>query len=498
MINTGVYGLGTADQVLNATNYARSLKAFSYLSEALRRVQIQAFLETHSVDAYESELAVYKTLQEFLIEGSYGESQVLVNDLPITTHRLLQDFQLFLERKCEESPLFKYWNNFLIMQQLVLNLLRADRTGDWKLHVESMKHIQPLYFILDRVNYIRASGEYLQDIIDLENTHPEVYQEFLKGNFTVKQTNRPFTSIATDQALETTANRSKKNSSGIIGSTRRKEYVTRWELIHPEELQTFNLFRGITQPKNDNFEFKFHHESSPAYTKQSEELIQKIIKFFRDRSSPFSSGTQPLRNIHTQELVAQTTSDSLTNLFEKGVEGYRQFFQERFVERKKDISDPIKKNNIPKFIPLEKPKQKSSAKTNTKDLKYAQRMIDLAKQRGFELETLFSYELMPQNQLFDESDNLKYEANPAALLSELKKNTICTNVDAIPTCLLIDVVAVCHTIQWKQLKSFGDLLNAFIIKTSHYLSANENVSRVDSIFTPLSEKVPHFVKKIVL
>lgn len=248
---------------------------------------------------------------------------------------------------------------------------------------------------MDRINYTRWSALYLQDILDLDKTHPEVYREFKEGKFTVKQTDTPLTSIATDQGLETTGNRSKKNASGIIGSTRQTKFVTRWELVHPEELAMFNLFRKITEINNDNYEYKNHHESGVSYTTQTEQIMQKMIKFAKEHSNPFAAGSQPLNNIFTQELVSADVQNRLINIFETGIENYRNFFMERFIFiRTKIISDAIKNINLPSFQPIQKNTQKQNKKNTVTDVKYGERLIQLAKLRNYDLRTLLTYELI--------------------------------------------------------------------------------------------------------
>ncbi|KAL7296570.1 hypothetical protein TKK_0010001 [Trichogramma kaykai] len=49
-------------------------------------------------------------------------------------------------------------------------------------------------------------------MISLPTQKPELYDEFVKGNFTVKRSPANFTSVGTDQALEQTINRSQKSS----------------------------------------------------------------------------------------------------------------------------------------------------------------------------------------------------------------------------------------------------------------------------------------------
>ncbi len=59
----------------------------------------------------------------------------------------------------------------------------------------------------------------------LPTTHPHVHKMFMAGKFVVKRQGGPFSAVATDMALEQTINKSPKSSGGIIGSTKKKEFV---------------------------------------------------------------------------------------------------------------------------------------------------------------------------------------------------------------------------------------------------------------------------------
>jgi hypothetical protein len=43
---------------------------------------------------------------------------------------------------------------------------------------------------------------HLRDMMSLEQTHPDVFAEFKKGNFVVHKTRRTFSDLAIDQAHE--------------------------------------------------------------------------------------------------------------------------------------------------------------------------------------------------------------------------------------------------------------------------------------------------------
>jgi len=67
----------------------------------------------------------------------------------------------------------------------------------------------------------------------LRKTYPEVFNSFMEGKFVVKRSPVPFSAVDSDMCLEQTINRSSKSSGGIIGNTRRKEFVAPWNVTHP-------------------------------------------------------------------------------------------------------------------------------------------------------------------------------------------------------------------------------------------------------------------------
>ena len=82
---------------------------------------------------------------------------------------------------------------------------------------------------------ICVSGEYQK----LAQDAPSVFENFKTGKFVVKQTEGQFTAVGADMCLE------QKSAGGIIGSTKRKQSVTQWEMIHHKMLAISNLQRMV-------------------------------------------------------------------------------------------------------------------------------------------------------------------------------------------------------------------------------------------------------------
>ena len=72
------------------------------------------------------------------------------------------------------------------MCELVFNLMYATRTGNWALYVSCIEEFIPWCFAYDRQNYARYLIPFLNDMLRLPSSTPEVYNAFFNGEFSVQ------------------------------------------------------------------------------------------------------------------------------------------------------------------------------------------------------------------------------------------------------------------------------------------------------------------------
>ena len=105
------------------------------------------------------------------------------------------------------------------MVETLLNFIRANREGNWNLHLQSFANMLPWMTVYDHTNYARWGTIYLAEMKSLETSQPIIHQEFMNGNFVVRRGKGRFNQVPIDQATEW-QNRICKISNGIIGITR--------------------------------------------------------------------------------------------------------------------------------------------------------------------------------------------------------------------------------------------------------------------------------------
>ena len=101
----------------------------------------------------------------------------------------------------------------------LFNLIYSTRAGLWHLYLESMRSLLPWTFAYDRYKYARYLTLHFVDMLSHESDHPELYHEFINGNFTVQISSTTFGRIEADKTIETTINRDSKTPGETLNSS---------------------------------------------------------------------------------------------------------------------------------------------------------------------------------------------------------------------------------------------------------------------------------------
>ena len=93
----------------------------------------------------------------------------------------------------------------------------------------------------------------------------------------MRHSSRKGSAVPMDQALEKAYNKRAKSSSGIIGFTRRKEAVRKWNLIKHEKVKYRNFMNTVCQ-MDENDEYSQHYEFSGRITKADKHNVAALMK----------------------------------------------------------------------------------------------------------------------------------------------------------------------------------------------------------------------------
>jgi hypothetical protein len=391
-----VFGQNVVNSVLGGTHYVRSLKGMFLLSECIQRLQWSEFFSIKGVQMYGQELQHLKTLKDSVSQKQREQSKQHLDAFMHSSSRIMEDFKLFTTEQSHQSETFAFWDIFVQMVALLKDLIRADREGNWELHLHSLQRLLPLFAACDRTNYLRWCSLYLEDMRRLPETAPAVHQSFLAGKFVVKRTPGLFNAIGADMCLEQTINRSQKSTSGIIGNTKKKQYVAQWEMIYHEMLALSNLHREISGVLTQTSESVVSHEFNKAETDASERKIDEIVTYIKSHDNPthLSPGPQQkLHNILTQEIMSEDIRKDLLGLEDKSINLYNYFRTERFVCKEKKFLDTIHRTNLKTFKSIKSEKKQHVKKSDhQRELANALKILDIACVRKYDIKHLFQFD----------------------------------------------------------------------------------------------------------
>ena len=117
---------------------------------------------------------------------------------------------------------------YLEMVKLLLNVIKFQRTGNWNGFLQAIRNFLPFRFAINWHNYARNLSYYSISMLNLQDSHPNIYQYLKNGGFTASISGLPFSKIPCDQLIETTINRSSKFTCGLSGKTENVGASVKW------------------------------------------------------------------------------------------------------------------------------------------------------------------------------------------------------------------------------------------------------------------------------
>lgn len=487
------FGLNVVDSVLSGKNYSRSVKGIMQLGEALTRLQLTEFFKKHDTEEYKSLFEIVNKLKALTVSNEREQCRELIRSEHMDS--FMKDFDSYVQEQRNVDENFKYWDNFLVLLYSPLrSLIRADREGNWPLHIETVQTLLPIFGAFDASNYFRWCSLYLEDMRNLSNASPDIHEYFMHGGFVVKRTPGHFKAIGVDMCLEQTINKSQKSASGIIGATQKKKFIAEWELIYHEMLAVTNLTREISGLQND-YELSVNHEFSSTETKVGERNIQAMIKFIIEQGNPFASGTElRLHNIVTKELMSNTIRNQLLSFDTIGLDKYSTFRETRFINRTQKLFDTVHRTNLQTFkdIKHEEQKRKSdgSKVMNKKELAHAQRILEVARVRDYKMDFLLNFDIVHSSYLF-EPGLIMTKPTKSELIIELEKSLkkseykIPSKWEPLSSAVMVDVMANIRKVSTKNLTLFSQLVKEFLTTTTRAL---KDQKRIDFVFDSYFEQ----------
>ena len=133
-----------------------------------------------------------------------------------------------LEKMAQPMCTGQLWVQYMGMVNILRQFLKAEQTGNWQLHLKSVHEMLPYFAASGHTLYAKSAYIYLQMMLRLPETHPDVYKKFEEGFHVVRHSDRYWTGLSTDLIIEQVLMQSVETHGGL---TRGKGMTETQQLI---------------------------------------------------------------------------------------------------------------------------------------------------------------------------------------------------------------------------------------------------------------------------
>jgi hypothetical protein len=352
-VEAGLYSPTTVTQILNGKHMYRALEAHMVTLLALFNLYFHNF-PTLQPD----EKAYFKEISACLGEAyqrdvsvDTGKRHNLQDAITkvMTVFESRDIFTKFEQFEGNANKIQHFILNYVKQFETILQFVRATRQRDLPLHMESIESLMKYFFAHDHLNYARLLPLYISTMQETEKKHPEIWAEFMQGNFCVSKGVAGFTSIAPDHGIEQ-ENRSLKVIGGIVGITQNEKSLDKYFLIAPELSKLLHEFeKAYCIVGNDKR--TQHHELTGGKLARVVNNAAKLTAVFQEHGDPFATAENEdeIYNLLTKEVMKENVSNDIVTRDDIGQQMFESFVTERLTEGRLSVWDKMTKRKLGTF-----------------------------------------------------------------------------------------------------------------------------------------------------
>jgi hypothetical protein len=226
-----------------------------------------AAADCESNDDMEQTIQQETVVTDLTIAGKLYD-KVMSSSLPVEevcSSKVLERIQseLYEKKISMNMRTAQLWVQYMNMIDILQKFLKAERTGNWRLHLQCVYDMLPYFAASGHRQYAKSAYVYYQMMMALPETNPDVHEKFLKGFHVVRRSDRYWAGLFTDLTIEQVLMRSVKTHGGLTrgkGFSETERLV--WVLAMPACANINNAmqsFSGVSYETSDQ-----HKEMSKA------------------------------------------------------------------------------------------------------------------------------------------------------------------------------------------------------------------------------------------
>lgn len=391
MVESGLIAAGSVRGLIGGTHFNRCKRIHPIAALSLRILHFERFLEEYCTYSHETKLDLNEII-DILDRDTKRPDATEITLFELKD--ILEQYEAYTKRTMNGEHGFtaKYVMSYVRFVEFYQLFERAIRTSDLDLYIYSAQSMCALFFISNHHNYSRWLTRNLDELININKTHPTLRAEFEEGALSVRRTPKNFCRSPIDLTLEQTINANSANKlTGIAAFTNSLSARQRWSETHTVRMAIITElmeFLGLNK------------STEGTETEYRSKLFKKQVKLFleevKKNMDPFSDDLNPskLFNLSSGKAASAETTEFLLNFEQNGIKQMKMFINECKVDSKR-FDRPLKKNVLRNFsTELYKNKNSTIKIDQTKaERNILGQVLCLAMKQEIDLLTLFSYPL---------------------------------------------------------------------------------------------------------
>ena len=266
-----VYAPLAVNHMLSGKAYARALRGHLLVSSALLSLCFEDFIGNLTAEELQQLRNIYNSSNP---EEKCNET---------VAEKLMKFYNEKEARLSATSRTSKLWFSYLRYINVVQMFIEAERTHNWLQHVHATKLMLNLYAATGHNNYAKTCRLYLQSISTLEDKYPDIHEQLLKGNHTVRRTEKPWSGIWTDLSIEQILMKSLKGRSGVVSKGITENVLNVWTKSMHRCAEVAGAMDELISSNSSSDEHK-EHRAGRAMRDTSD--CNKLLVWFREHN-PF-------------------------------------------------------------------------------------------------------------------------------------------------------------------------------------------------------------------
>lgn len=319
-----IYAENSAEKAFSGHAYSRSIRAHFLVQVALATIIFD------SLELDDEETATFNALLECLGNESFidymnKEEFVSIKD------KFMHQIEMIEEKGPTAQLWIQYWN----MLAIVKDFIKAERSGDWDLHLKGIRRMIPYFHASGHNNYAKSAHLYLQDMLELRNDMgDEAFENFVQDSlFTIRRSEKFWSGVWSDMTIEQVLMRSIHTQGGLTHGRNPTESVCTKFLL------TMIVLVDVCNEMEDFCNVCYHTseqhvDSSESRIARDVKDLEKLLEFF-ELYNPFPQ-TQYIMSIFSG-IVGNLEGKNAINChkaFEHGLESLQEIVGGNFADVK--------------------------------------------------------------------------------------------------------------------------------------------------------------------